>query len=100
MSSQRSALLHLRCRYDFIPQVLERDPAHVDLWLKADDAEAFVQAHRLMRTEGLLVGGSSGTALAAALRYLKSEDGWAKFGGVEGQNVVVVLPDGSVDFLT
>lgn len=85
--------------YDFVPEVLERESPHVDLWIKADDKEAFAAAHRLMRTEGLLVGGSSGTALAGALRYLKSEDGWKRFGNVEGQNVVVLLPDGLRNYI-
>jgi len=85
--------------YDFIPQVLLRDPEHVDVWLKSEDKESFAAALKCMRLEGLLVGGSSGTALAAALRYLKSEDGWKRFGNVEGANVVVLLPDGLRNYI-
>lgn len=46
-----------------------------------------------MRIEGLLVGGSSGSALGGALRWLKSKEGQA-VASTEGANVVVLLPDG------
>ncbi|KAH7098240.1 pyridoxal phosphate-dependent enzyme, beta subunit [Auriculariales sp. MPI-PUGE-AT-0066] len=85
--------------YDFIPQVLDRESPTVNEWIKTDDNEAFAAAHRLMRAEGLLVGGSSGTALAATLRYLKTDEGWKRFGNVEGQNVVVLLPDGLRNYI-
>lgn len=80
-------------RYDFVPDVLSRD--EVDVWLKTSDEEAFSATHRLIRLEGLLVGGSSGSVLAGALRWLKGE-GWDTVGGVEGANAVVLLPDGLV----
>jgi cystathionine beta-synthase len=57
------------------------------------DEESFPAVQELMRTEGLLVGGSSGSALSGALRWLKSEEG-AKIAATPGKNVVVVLPDG------
>ena len=47
-----------------------------------------------MRTEALLIGGSSGSALAGTLKYLKSEQGWERYGNVAGKNVVIILPDG------
>ena len=46
-----------------------------------------------MRLEGLLVGGSSGSALSGALRWLKTEEG-KKIATTKGANVVVLLPDG------
>jgi cystathionine beta-synthase len=46
-----------------------------------------------MRNEGLLVGGSSGTALAGALRWLKTAEGQI-VADKPGKNVVVLLPDG------
>jgi cysteine synthase len=49
------------------------------------DDESFAMARRLLREEGLLVGGSSGTAVVAALRV-------AAKGDVEGP-VVALLPD-------
>ncbi len=76
--------------YDFIPDVLDRDL--VDVWVKTNDAESFKNARRLMKEEGLLVGGSSGTAIMAMLQQaprLKAN-----------QNCVVILPDGIRNYLT
>jgi cystathionine beta-synthase len=44
------------------------DPAVIDAAERVTDEESFATARRLIREEGLLVGGSSGTAVAAALR--------------------------------
>jgi len=46
-----------------------------------------------MRKEGLLVGGSSGSALSGALTWLKTGEGRI-IAETEGKNVVVLLPDG------
>jgi cystathionine beta-synthase len=43
----------------------------VDEWVRVGDGESFHVARDLARREGLLVGGSSGTAIAAALRYAR-----------------------------
>ena len=43
----------------------------VDKWVRVGDAEGFRMARALARSQGLLVGGSSGTAVAAALRYAR-----------------------------
>ncbi len=77
--------------YDFIPGVLSH--SDVDVWLKTTDEESFDAVRVLMRSEGLLVGGSSGTALAGTLRWLKTEEGQA-VANERGKNVVVLLPDG------
>ena len=47
--------------YDFVPQVLDRGV--VDEWVKTDDRESFTMARRLIKEEGLLCGGSSGSAM-------------------------------------
>jgi cystathionine beta-synthase len=80
--------------YDFVPDVLSHDD--VDVWLKTSDEESFTAVQLLMRSEGLLVGGSSGSALAGALRWLKGEG--KDVANTLGKNVVVLLPDGCVFF--
>ena len=77
--------------YDFIPDVLSRD--EVDTWIKTSDDEAFAAVQMIMREEGLLVGGSSGSALSGALRWLGSDEG-RKVADTQGLNVVVLFPDG------
>lgn len=85
--------------YDFVPKVLDRMPPTVDKWLKIGDDEAFPAALRLIKEEALLVGGSSGTALAGALKYLHSEEG-KHIAQTEGKNVVVLLPDGLRNYMS
>src|SRR5436305_2252523 len=76
--------------YDFIPDVLDR--SLVDKWYKTNDKESFAFARRLIKEEGLLVGGSSGSALAAAMKAAK--------GLTKDQVVVVVLPDSIRSYLS
>ncbi|KAF9006177.1 cystathionine beta-synthase [Cyathus striatus] len=85
--------------YDFIPDVLSRDPSDVDEWVKTSDEESFTAVQSLMRTEGLLVGGSSGSALAGALRWLKSDAG-KEVASTKGKNVVVLLADGIRNYMS
>ncbi|PFH50269.1 hypothetical protein AMATHDRAFT_61471 [Amanita thiersii Skay4041] len=85
--------------YDFVPDVLSRDPADVNVWLKTSDEESFAAVQVIMREEGLLVGGSSGSALSGALRWLKSEEGM-RIANSEGKNVVVLLPDGIRNYMS
>lgn len=76
--------------YDFIPEVLDTDI--VDEWIKTDDQESFQLARRLIREEGLLCGGSCGSAMAAALQAARRLK--------RGQNCVVVLPDGVRNYMS
>jgi cystathionine beta-synthase len=76
--------------YDFVPDVLDR--TLVDEWVKTTDQPSFLLARRLIREEGLLVGGSSGSAMFAALQTAPRLK--------EGQNCVVVLPDGVRNYMT
>lgn len=78
--------------YDFVPDVL--DQATVDHWYKTDDREAFAYARRLIAEEGLLVGGSSGSAIAAMVKSVKE----LKLG--KGDVVVVILPDSIRSYLS
>jgi cystathionine beta-synthase len=54
---------------DFVPKTFNGQA--VDDWIRVGDAESFHTARALARREGLLLGGSSGTAVAAALRYAR-----------------------------
>lgn len=54
---------------DFVPKTFNGQL--VDEWVRISDAESFQTARLLARLEGILVGGSSGTAVAAALRYAR-----------------------------
>ena len=76
--------------YDFIPDVLER--GIVDEWIKSEDRESFLMARRLIRQEGLLCGGSSGSAVWAAVEMAK------KYG--PGKRIVTVLPDSVRNYMT
>src|SRR5437660_4330836 len=54
---------------DFVPKTFNSQV--VDEWIRVSDSESFHTARSLARREGILVGGSSGTAVAAALRYAR-----------------------------
>ena len=54
-------------RDSFVPKTFNSQL--VDDWVRVGDAESFHTARALARREGMLVGGSSGTTVAAALRY-------------------------------
>jgi len=68
----------------FVPGVL--DVSLVDEVLTVTEEEAYEAARTLAKQEGVLVGISSGAALAAAIR-------WASRPENEGRSVVVLLPD-------
>ncbi|KAF2098738.1 cystathionine beta-synthase [Rhizodiscina lignyota] len=78
--------------YDFIPDVL--DQKSVDKWYKTDDIESFQFSRRLIAEEGLLVGGSSGSAMAAMVKAVRD------LGVGKDDVVVVVLPDSIRSYLS
>jgi len=75
--------------YDFFPKVF--DPSLVDIFVKVSDDDCFWTARDLIRSEGFLVGGSSGANFFAALQNLHRLK--------EGSNCVVVFPDGVRNYL-
>ena len=74
---------------DFWPTAY--DPSVVDQVIASSDAESFELTLRLAREEGLLVGGSSGLAVSAALKAARELPADAV--------VVVLLPDGGRGYL-
>ncbi|KAK3672098.1 cystathionine beta-synthase [Recurvomyces mirabilis] len=78
--------------YDFIPDVLSQK--EVDTWYKTDDRDSFYWARRLIREEGLLVGGSSGSAMAACMKAVKDMN------LSRDDSVVVILPDSIRSYLS
>jgi cystathionine beta-synthase len=57
---------------DFYPGTF--DKTLVDRWMRVSDRDSFLTARRLTREEGILVGGSSGTAMFAALEIANELD--------------------------
>ena len=75
---------------DFWPETY--DLKVVDTTIAISDAESFAMAHRMAKEEGILVGGSGGTAVAAALQIAE---------GLTADDLVVVLiPDSGRGYLS
>jgi cystathionine beta-synthase len=76
---------------DFWPETF--DPSVVDRYVTVTDKEAFLATRRLAEVEGILVGGSGGMAVHAALQVARGIDDVRAM-------VVVVLPDGGRSYLS
>jgi cystathionine beta-synthase len=75
---------------DYIPGVLQFQ--YVDDVIEVTDKESFLMARRLTREEGIFVGGSAGTAMAGALKYVQDI--------TKDDVVVVLLPDTGERYLS
>jgi len=94
--------------YDFLPDVLtwsnKTKPADdktvdprkdlVDYWFKTSDEDSFVMSRRMIREEGLLCGGSCGSAVYGALAAAK------ELGMGPDKRVVVLLADSTRNYMT
>ena len=75
---------------DFWPETF--DAGLVDRWVTVSDKDSFTTARRMTKEEGVLVGGSGGTALFAALEVAKDL--------TEDDVVVVLIPDSGKSYLS
>jgi len=75
---------------DFLPSAM--DITVVDAIERAGDRESFLWARQLVRQEGIFAGGSSGSAIAGALKYCRK---------LSGDRIpVVILPDSGSRYLS
>src|SRR4249920_3749193 len=75
---------------DFWPETF--DPSIVDRYVKVSDRDSFRTARAVTRQEGILIGGSCGTAVFAALQVARELD--------ESKTIVVLLPDTGRQYLS
>jgi cystathionine beta-synthase len=75
---------------DFFPSTISLDI--LDEIVRVDDKECFLTTRDLVRHEGLYVGGSSGAAVAGALKYARQTQ--------KKENIVVLLPDSASKYLS
>ena len=75
----------------FIPKIL--DTSIYDEVIAIDNEDAFIEGRDFAKAEGVLVGISSGAALAAAKIVANREDN-------KGKNIVVILPDSGDRYLS
>ncbi|MCZ6790332.1 MAG: cysteine synthase family protein [Candidatus Dadabacteria bacterium] len=75
---------------NFIPGVLNFD--YIDDVIQTKDEEALRMVDILVRCEGILAGGSSGAAVAAAIKYASAAN--------KNENIVVILPDTGLKYLS
>ncbi len=75
---------------NFIPGVLNFD--YIDDVIQVTDEQAVKMVGILVRCEGILAGGSSGAAIAAAIKYASASK--------SSENIVVMLPDTGLKYLS
>ncbi len=76
---------------DFLPGTMNLKI--IDQIVRVDDKECFLMTRELVRQEGIFCGGSSGAAVAGAIRYAE------QLGDVK-KNIVVLLPDSAQKYLS
>jgi len=77
---------------DLVPRTIHFE--FLDAFVDVGDQESFEMARRLAREEGMFAGGSSGAAVAGAVRWLADRP------LPDGATVVVILPDSGDRYLS
>lgn len=77
---------------DIIPSVI--DFTVIDEVVQVNDRDSFLMTRRMAREEGLLIGGSCGSAVAGALQYVD------KFPLKESDVMVIMLPDSGTRYIS
>jgi cystathionine beta-synthase len=75
---------------DFLPSTMNLKI--IDEIIRVDDKECFLMTRRLTREEGIFAGGSSGAAVAGAIKYAEKSG--------RKENILVLLPDGASKYLS
>jgi len=75
---------------DFIPETVDLEI--IDEIIVVNDRDSFIMARRLAREEGILAGGSSGSAVFAAIEIARKLD--------ENALIVTILPDTGSNYLS
>jgi cystathionine beta-synthase len=75
---------------DYVPKTFNSQV--VDEWVRVSDKESFLTARKVARMEGLLIGGSCGTCVAAGLRYAERL--------TPDDLMVIILPDTGRNYLS
>lgn len=85
---------------DFMPTTM--DLTAMDDCIQVNDRESFTMARRLIRDEGLLCGGSSGSAVAGAIKFAEriAKERTATGSTAEPYKVLIIIPDSSSRYLS
>lgn len=77
---------------DFIPETINLEI--IDDMIRVSDKESFIMTRRLSKEEGILVGGSCGSAVAGVIKYIEEKN------ISEDKIIVVLLPDSGKSYLS
>lgn len=80
---------------DFLPKTITMKA--MDDIIQVEDEESFHMARRLVREQGLLVGGSTGSAVLGAIKYFRKNP---EPTGQRKKNALVILVDSSTRYLS